>query len=66
MCGRVAHGLAVGVTTLQHGLYFIPNFSVITFVTVFSSFLFFRANSLALVCKVTHSTCTLFFCVYIF
>ena len=35
MCGRVAHGLAVGVTTLQHGLCFIPNVSVITLLTVF-------------------------------
>jgi hypothetical protein len=38
MCGRVARGLAVGVTTLQYGLYFIPNVSVITFLTVFYHF----------------------------
>jgi hypothetical protein len=66
MCGRVAHRLAVGVNTLQHGLHFIPNVSVITFVTVLSSFLFYSAIILTLVCKIIHSTCTLFSCVYIF
>jgi hypothetical protein len=66
MCGRVARGLAMGVNKLQHGLYFIPDVSVITFVTVFNNFLLFIAGSLALVCKIIRSPCTSFSCVYVF
>lgn len=39
MCGRVARGLAVGVTTLQYGLHFIPNVTVITFLLFFIIFI---------------------------